>query len=222
MALTLVATPIGHKDDVSQRALQQLRASPVIILEEFKESTQFLRSQGITGKRYETLNEHSTSQDIQSLADLCEKEDVSLITDCGTPGFCDPGAALVKECRRRRISVRSLPGPSSLMTLLSLSSDRLDEFVFRGFPPAETEARKKCWLELRTEKRAMVIMDTPYRFQKILTELNEYLPQRRCLIACDLTQETERIIEDLPVNIVKMDLPKKAEFMVLISPDLKR
>ncbi len=136
MGLVLVATPIGNDQDISLRALEFLKQADTIILEEFKESTRFLRAQGISGKTYEQLNEHSTPEDILRLTQLCAEKEVALITDCGTPGFCDPGADLVRECRKKNISVKTMPGPSSLMAMLSLSSQRLDQFVFRGFMAA--------------------------------------------------------------------------------------
>lgn len=218
MGLTLIATPIGHDQDISLRALEALKNSQTIILEEFKESTRFLRAHGISGKTYEQLNEHSKPEDLKRLTDLCEKENVLLITDCGTPGFCDPGADLVRECRRRGIAVQTFPGPSSLMGLLSLSSVRLDQFVFRGFLPAENEARRKAWIDLQKESRAVVIMDTPYRFQKMLGETAEFFADRKILLTLNLTQETETVLEGSPAQIMKKDLPAKAEFMLLIYP----
>lgn len=219
MALLIVATPIGNSQDISARALAALNAAEIIILEEFKESTQFLRSHGISGKKYEQLNEHSTPEDIEALAKLCATQDIPLITDCGTPGFCDPGADLVRICRKNKIPVKTLPGPSSLMAVLSLSSVRLDQFVFRGFISAETETRKKDWQELIKEKRAFLLMDTPYRFQKTLLEMKEHIPRRKCLMAINLTAEDEILVEDFGEKIAGMQLPNKAEFILLVYPD---
>lgn len=221
MGLNLIATPIGNDEDISLRALAFLKASEIIILEEFKESTRFLRAYGISksdGKTFEQLNEHSTKEDLQRLADLCEKNEVALITDCGTPGFCDPGADLVRECRRRKLPVRTFPGASSLMALLSLSSERLDQFVFRGFLPAENMAREKAWRDTQKEARALIVMDTPYRFQKTLLEIKTYFPERKILLALNLTSENERILEGLPGEIIQEVLPQKAEFLALIYP----
>jgi 16S rRNA (cytidine1402-2'-O)-methyltransferase len=218
LSLTLVATPIGNDQDISQRALEFLKSCQVIILEEFKESSRFLRAHGIAGRTLEQLNEHSKPEDIGRLVEICRAQDVALITDCGTPGFCDPGADLVRACRTQGIPVRSLPGASSLMTLLSLSSRRLDQFVFRGFIPAENEARKKSWLELQKEKRALILMDTPYRFQKMLAETAEYFPDRQILLGLNLTSDDEKVLEGLPRQVSKQELPNKAEFMLLIYP----
>jgi 16S rRNA (cytidine1402-2'-O)-methyltransferase len=222
MSLILIATPIGNDQDISLRALETLKNAKTIILEEFKESTRFLRAHGISGKNYEQLNEHSKPEDLKRLVELCASEEVVLITDCGTPGFCDPGADLVYECRRKGIPVQTFPGASSLMGILSLSSVRLDQFVFRGFLPAENEARQKAWVEMKKESRAFVVMDTPYRFQKMLTETAEYFPDRKILLTVNLTQESEFILEGTAKEIIKKELPSKAEFMLLVYPSKQK
>lgn len=214
--LNLVAIPIGNPADISLRGLEALKAADVIILEERKEGTSFLRAHGITQKDYRQLNEHSTAEDLAELAQLCAEKNVALITDCGTPGFCDPGADLVRECRKRKISVRSLPGASSLMTLLSLSSKRLNEFHFRGFLPLETEHRATYWKKLANDNQTVILMDTPYRLQKTLHEWKIYAPQKVGLLAMDLTQETELILEGTADEIMKHQIPNKAEFLILM------
>lgn len=216
MALTLVATPIGNPQDMGLHALDVLKAADLIILEEFKESTVVLRAHAISGKKYEQLNEHSTKEDLARLTELCRTQNVALITDCGTPGFCDPGADLVAACRQAKIAVTSVPGASSLMTLLSLSGERLDQFLFRGFLPAENVAREAAWKEIKKEKRAMILMDTPYRFQKMLQELGLHFPLRRALILLDATQATEQVLEGTGKELAALELPKKAEFMMLL------
>lgn len=218
MALNLVAIPIGNNQDVTLSALDILKSCEDIIVEERKEGTSFLRAHGISGKNYLELNEHTTPEELRELVAICREKNVALITDCGTPGFCDPGADLVRECRKLKIPVKTYVGASSLMGLLSLSSQRLDQFVFRGFLPAENEAREKSWLEVKKEKRAFVLMDTPYRLQKMLSEIQTHLPDRKVLLTLDLTQETEKVLEGKIGDIVKNEIPKKAEFMILIYP----
>lgn len=219
MSLTLVATPIGNFQDLTLRGLSVLKEADLIIVEERKESTLVLRAHGISGKTYLELNEHTTKEELAELAEHCQTKNVALVTDCGTPGFCDPGADLVRLCRQRKIPVISAPGASSLMTLLSLSGRRIDQFIFRGFLPAENEAREKAYKELQKEKKAMIVMDTPYRFQKMLTEMTLYFPDRQLLVGCDLTQETERIFEGTGKSLLTQEFPKKSEFLILLYPE---
>ncbi|MGZ3797060.1 MAG: SAM-dependent methyltransferase [Pseudobdellovibrionaceae bacterium] len=134
--LYVVATPIGDVNEISLRALEVLKAAEVIICESTKEASKLLRAHGISGKTYELLNEHTTAEEVKALAEICATQTAALVSDCGTPGFCDPGAHLVKLCRQKKIPVKSVLGASALMGLLSLSGERIDQFIFRVLLPA--------------------------------------------------------------------------------------
>lgn len=218
MSLTLVAVPIGNPQDIGLRALEILKNAEAIILEEFKESTQFLRAHGISGKEYLQLNEHTTPEELKDLMEHCRQKKIALITDAGTPGFCDPGADLVRLCRTNGVAVDSIPGASSLMTLLSHSSQRLDQFFFRGFLPAETEARELALKKLAKDPQAIVILDTPYRFGKTLKDLQKHFADRKVLIGINLTQADQKIWEGMTAKIAADQFPAKAEFILLIYP----
>jgi 16S rRNA (cytidine1402-2'-O)-methyltransferase len=219
--LYLIATPIGHPDDLSLRAVKVLSEAEVIICEVTKETSKLLKHHQIKARKYELLNEHSKPEDLQTLADLCKTQTVALVTDCGTPGFCDPGADLVRLCHQNNIPYTSLLGPSALMGIISLSGLRLDQFLFRGFLPAENEARAMAWSRLKKTKAtqgiAVVILDTPYRLKKTMTELHTHFPDRECVLVLNLSQSDETILKGIPEKIIK-NLPfEKAEFMVLIN-----
>lgn len=219
--LYLIATPIGDVTEITLRALAILKSADVILCESTKEASKLLKQLDIKANKYELLNEHSTLDDLKRLTEICKNETVALVSDCGTPGFCDPGNDLIGFCRKQKIAVKSVLGPSSLMGLLSLTSRRLNEFVFRGFLPAETEARGKEWQKLTNEKRAIIIMDTPYRLKKTIDELNRFFINRQALLALDLSQETEFVLEGTPSYIAQHLDRDKAEFMLLIYPNEK-
>lgn len=216
--LYVVATPIGDTNEISLRALEVLKNCSLIICEGTKETSRLLRAHGISGKTYEILDEHSKPEDLQHLLSLCLQQDAALVTDCGTPGFCDPGADLVRLCRQKNIPIKSVLGASSLMGLLSLSGQRLDQFVFRGFLPAENEARRKALIELTREKRAIVLMDTPYRLKKTLQDMKDHFADRRLLLTLNLSQEDESILEGKIDKLLADVKHEKAEFMLLIYP----
>jgi 16S rRNA (cytidine1402-2'-O)-methyltransferase len=219
--LYLVATPIGDTNEISVRALDILREADIIICESTKEASKLLRSHGISGKKYEVLDEHSTPDDKAALVPLCANHKVALVTDCGTPGFQDPGADLVRLCRNKNVVVKSVLGPSALMGLLSLSGRRLDEFVFRGFLPAENEARAKSLKDLTKENRAIIIMDTPYRLRKTLSDMKEHFSNRKFLLTINLSQDDETVFDGTIDMILEHLKFEKAEFMLLIYPNLK-
>lgn len=214
--LNLVATPIGDLNEISMRALETLKASEIIICESTKEASRLLKAHGITGKKYELLSEHTTPQELKHLALLCRDHNCALVTDCGTPGFSDPGAELVSLCRKQGTLIRSILGPSALMGLLSLSGEMLTEFYFKGFLPANTEDRKKSIAALKSEKGALVIMDTPYRLKKTIEELSMAFPNRKALLVLNLSQEDEFQLECLLSQMLPQIPVQKAEFMLLI------
>lgn len=216
--LYVVATPIGDIHEISQRALEILKTCDVVICESTKETSKLLRAHGISGKTYEVLDEHSTAEDKAALVPLCAEKTVALVSDCGTPGFCDPGADLVRLCRQKNIPVKSVLGASALMGLLSLSGQRIDEFVFRGFLPAENEARARALKELTKEKRAIILMDTPYRLKKTLGDMKDHFSQRRFLLTLNLSQEDETVLEGTIDKVISGLRLEKAEFMLLIYP----
>lgn len=215
--LYVVATPIGDTQEISLRALEILKQTQNIICESTKETSKLLKQHGISGKTYHVLDEHSQEEDLKALLEICQKQDAALVSDCGTPVFCDPGSRLIMLCREKNIPIRSVLGASSLMGLLSLSSQKITQFVFRGFISAETEQRQRDLIELKKEKRAIVLMDTPYRLKKMMDELKTHFPKRKALLVLDLSMESELILEDY-IERLALALPadRKAEFMILI------
>ena len=216
MSLSIVATPIGNLDDITLRAIQALKKAEVIIGEEFRETTTLLKRLDIPKPQIERLNEHSSSEEVDELFELCKTKEVALISDCGTPGFCDPGALLVKMCRQQNVSVIPIPGASSLMTLLSVSGHKMGSFIFRGFLPAKKELRSSSLAQVIQTKEPQIIMDTPYRLSKLLSELSEKSPQRQALLGLNMTQENEEYIEDSLKRLANRFQKVKAEFVLIL------
>lgn len=214
--LTLVATPIGRTDEITLRSLELLKNADIVICESTKETSKLLKALAIKAKRYEVLDEHSTNEDVVKLTQLCKEYAVVLVSDCGTPGFCDPGFQLVATCRKENIKVQSSLGASSLMGLLSLSSTKIQQFYFRGFIPAENIAREKEWQHLKKNRDNIILMDTPYRLKKMLDECCLHLADRKILLVLNLSQDDETTIEGLPAAVMQQLKFTKAEFMILV------
>jgi 16S rRNA (cytidine1402-2'-O)-methyltransferase len=214
--LTLVATPIGRTDEITLRSLELLRNADVIVCESTKEASKLLKVHEIKAKKYEVLDEHSTADDVTMMLEFCKNKNVVLVSDCGTPSFCDPGFQLVEACRKENIKVQSSLGASSLMGLISLSSERINQFHFRGFIPAENVAREKEWQHLKKTTEPFVLMDTPYRLKKMLDECCLHLPDRKMLLTLNLSQVDETVLEGKPSQVQQLLRFDKAEFMILI------
>ncbi len=216
--LYLVATPIGDTSEISLRALDILKNADIILCESTKETSRFLKIHDIKAKKYELLNEHTTPDELMDLIELCRTQIVALVSDCGTPAFCDPGNDLIKHCRKQNIEIKSVLGASALMGLLSLSSVRLYQFLFRGFLPAENEKRAAEWSKLKTEKNAFILMDTPYRLKKTIDECVQNIGGRDILLVMNLSQDNEHVLEGRPSFVSQNLHLDKAEFMLLVYP----
>lgn len=220
MSLYVVATPIGHPDDISRRAKEALERADTIIGEEAKPTRKLLKSAGVSpSKPIELLNEHSDRSRIEELGLLCRSQEVALVSDCGTPGFCDPGAELVNHCHNHGILVRSLPGPSSLMAFLSICGHRLINFYFQGFLPANTEERRGRLGFLKQRKETIILMDTPYRLKKTLENCKEYFSSSEIVLGVNLSKDSERIYRGKAVEILNELKEEKAEFVLAVVPN---
>lgn len=217
MGLTLVSVPIGNLGDITLRALETLKKADLYIGEERKPMFRLLKELGVaTPKNYELLNEHSEADDVAHLAELCRDQEVALVTDCGTPGFSDPGADLVRACRQKGIPVTANPGASSLTTFLSLTGLKLTEFDFDGFLPRESTERVQYLKNLGKRKKPVIIMDTPYRLKKTLEQCKETLGHKRFVLGMDLTKSNELVVSGSIEQIIKKYDGTKKEFLLLI------
>lgn len=216
MPLTIVPTPLGNYADITLRAREILGSCDAVIGEEFRPTSTLLKKIGLEQKEIYELNEHS--RDLKELVELCRKQNVALVSDCGTPNFCDPGHQLVRLLRQEKIEIHAIPGPSSLALLISLSSERIDRFLFDGFLPAEKDARQKAIQALVNEKRAVVLLETPYRITKMIAELAAVMPGRKALLGLDMTLPTEKVIETTLKKMSETMGEIKAEPALLLYP----
>ncbi len=216
MSLTLVSTPIGNPDDITLRAIETLKVSQSIICEELKPARVLLKRLCIPEKPLYELNEHSQESELKELIELCRSKKMALISDCGTPGFSDPGADLVKACVKEKIQVDVNPGASSLMALIALCGIELKEFYFVGFLPAERNERAKKLEQLQWVKVPMVFMDTPYRLGSTIKELALVWPKRSGIVGVDLTGGHHQVHRDLLGELSKKEWPK-LPFMIIVK-----
>jgi 16S rRNA (cytidine1402-2'-O)-methyltransferase len=220
MSLTVVSVPIGNPKDVTLRALETLKQSDVVICEEKRPAQTYFKMWDIPHKEILELNEHTKLSEVKELVDICEKKKVALISDVGTPGFCDPGAELVRLCREKGVLIDVNPGASSLMTLLAVSGWDLKEFVFIGFLPAEKGSRIQKIKEMAKESRPVVVMDTPYRLRATLVDLVECFGSRKAVLGIDLTTPNQKILMS-SIKGLSLQHFDKAPFVLIIEGRLK-
>ncbi len=219
--LYLVATPIGNYDDITFRALRILKETDVVVYEERREGQRLLAHYGIPEKLVESLNEHNeAAASFHILEYLKRGKNVAVISDAGTPVFSDPGQILVRRAIAANVRVVPIPGTSSLLPALTVCGFAIDQFLFHGFLSPKANRRVAELRQLRTERRTMVFMDTPYRLVPLLRDLAEVLgDDRRVCVAFDLTMPDEKFFRgnarELYLQMEKKGL--KGEFVIVVE-----
>lgn len=220
--LYLVAIPIGNWEDVTFRALRILKQVDLVVYEEQKEGSRFLRHYGIE-KPGECLNEHNESEESQILLERIRSGiSVALISDAGTPVFSDPGQLLVQKAIQQGIKVVPIPGASSLLPALIVSGFPLSQFLFRGFLSPKRPRRIEELQQLKREARTIVLMDAPYRLVQLMGDVADVMgPTRRVSVAFDLTLPTEEIFHGTAAELAKRFAreKRKGEFVVILEAD---
>lgn len=171
--LYLVPTPIGHRDDITLRALDTLKTVDLILAEDTRTSKKLLDMHGISTPLapFHAFNEHKTLE--KYTAELKAGRTLALISDAGTPGISDPGFMLVRACHEKEIPVTVLPGPTAFVPALILSGIPNHHFFFEGFLPHKKGRQTRIkWLS--TFPDAFILYESPHRLVKCLEELGEF------------------------------------------------
>lgn len=218
--LYLVATPIGNYDDITLRALNVLKSVDIVVGEELREVKRLLKHYDIN-KPIELLNEHNEQEESDRILKfLRENKSIALVSDSGTPVFSDPGRILVKKAIANKIRIIPIPGASSLLLALTVTGFDIEKFVFVGWLSPKKEERKRELKNLLSEKRTMVLMDTPYRLLQLLRDIVEVFGNnRKICISFNLTLPDEEIFHGSAVELYKKVSERnlKGEFVIVIG-----
>ena len=193
--LYLCATPIGNLKDMTLRVIETLQAADLIAAEDTRNSRVLLSHYEITTPMTSYHEHNAVSKGEELVQRLLAGENIALITDAGTPAISDPGELLVRRCHEEGIPVTSLPGPSAVITALTLSGMPARRFAFEGFLPRESGERKAVLASLAKEERTIVLYEAPHRLVRTLTDLSETVGNGREISLCrELTKKFEEVI----------------------------
>ncbi|HBT97502.1 MAG TPA: 16S rRNA (cytidine(1402)-2'-O)-methyltransferase [Desulfobulbaceae bacterium] len=218
--LYIVATPIGNLEDLTFRAARILAEVNVIAAEDTRHSRNLLRHYGISTPLISYYRERENSRAKELVARLLAGESIAIVSDAGTPGIADPGAALVRKARAAGIAVVPIPGASALTAAVSVAGFTSSEFLFLGFPPAKSGSRRK-WLETLTiYPWPLVMYESPRRVADLLTDMLKLWGDRPAMLARELTKTFEETAQSTLSSLLGHDitLAQRGEYVVIVWP----
>lgn len=194
--LHFVATPIGAARDITLRALDILRAADVLAAEDTRTLRHLMEIHGIpVGSRpLVAYHDHNgTEARPRLLRALEEGKSVAYASEAGTPLVADPGFQLARAAIAAGLPVLAAPGPSAVLTALTVSGLPTDRFLFAGFPPTTASARRKFLAELAPIPATLVLYESPRRISQTLDDLLQTLGNREAAVCRELTKRFEEV-----------------------------
>lgn len=222
--LFIVATPIGNLGDITLRAIETLKNVDIILCEDTRVTKNLLNHYQIN-KPLTSYHQHTDEKKVKEIAKLLEEgKNLALVTDAGTPGISDPGNMLIKSVilsvakdPSMGIEVVPIPGPSAVVSALSISGFPTDKFIFMGFPPHKNK-RQKFFKEVAAAEYTVVFYESGHRIKKCLQELKENMDAGRGLVVCrELTKKFETIYRGTINQIIEQMQDERGEFVVVIN-----
>src|SRR3569833_1772798 len=213
--LYLVATPIGNLGDITLRALETLAGVDVIACEDTRITRRLTERYAISAALIPYHEHNAETARPKILQRLSEGASVALVSDAGTPLSSDPGYKRVREAGAAGQAVIALPGPSSVLTALSVAALPTDRFFFEGFLPSKQTARRARLAELARIDATLVLFDSGNRVQDTLADLAASMGEREAAICRELTKLLE-VVERGPLATLAAnaaELETRGEFV---------
>jgi 16S rRNA (cytidine1402-2'-O)-methyltransferase len=220
--LWVVATPIGHRDDLSARAIETLRAAAVIAAEDTRHSRPLLVHHNIDTPLI-ALHEHNERDAVEAIVRRLQGGDaVALISDAGTPLVSDPGFRLVRAARAAGIRCIPVPGACAAIAALSVAGLPSDRFVFEGFLPPKAAARRSRLQERAGDTRTLIFYESSHRVAESLADMRDVFGAgREAVLARELTKVFETVIgeplAELAARVAGDPDQQRGECVILVA-----
>lgn len=217
--LYIVATPIGNLKDITLRALEVLGSVDLIAAEDTRHSKILLDHYQIKKPLTSYYEHNKVTKGEYLLGLLKEGKNIALISDAGTPGISDPGFSIIRLAIENDIPLCAIPGPSALITGLVISGLPTDKFIFEGFLPPKSVARRKKLQELSNSKRTVIVYESPHRLLKTLNDILDILGDINIVCVRELTKKFEEIKRGKASEVARYfsNKPPKGEFILYLK-----
>ncbi|HEY0149038.1 MAG TPA: 16S rRNA (cytidine(1402)-2'-O)-methyltransferase [Allosphingosinicella sp.] len=217
--LYIVATPIGNLSDLSPRAAATLAGAAVIAVEDSRVTAKLLNHIGVKRPMI-PYHDHNGDRVRPELIARMRSEAVALVSDAGTPLISDPGYKLVRDARAAGIDIVTIPGPSAVVSALTLAGLPTDRFLFLGFLPSKPGARATAIAEVAAIRATLVLYESGPRLSASLAALAEGLGDREAAVAREISKKFEETVTGTlsTLSAGYADAPPKGEIVVVIAP----
>ena len=215
--LYIVATPIGNLGDITLRAIEILKNVDLIAAEDTRHTLKLLNHLEISKPliSYHRHNEETKSKIL--IEKIKEGQNIALVSDAGTPGICDPGYEIIKECINRNIEIIPIPGACAIINALICSGLDTSEFIFLGFLPLNKKNRKEKLEEIKKAKNTVVFYEAPHKLKATLQDLKLIVGDRQIVLAREITKIHEEFIRGNIGDIIEIADKVKGEIVIVIE-----
>jgi len=217
--LYIVSTPIGNLEDITLRAVRILKEVDLIAAEDTRHTGLLLRHFGIQKPLTSYFEGNELKKKEWILSRLNQGDRIALVSDAGTPGISDPGFRLIQVAIENLIPIVPIPGPSAVITALSVSGLPTDAFLFKGFLPHKSKKRKDLLKQLEETKETLIFYESPHRLNETLKDILDILGDREIVLTRELTKIYEEILRGKVSEIQHQLAEKKikGEITLVIS-----
>ena len=217
--LYVVSTPIGNLEDITIRALRILTEVDIIVAEDTRVTKKLLQKYQIKSVLKSYSNKDIKYKTVKFLEYL-DKYDLALVTDAGTPAISDPGKDLVDQAILNGFKVVSIPGPSSVTASASISGLDLSQFLYLGFLPNRSTARRKALLSVVNSIYPLIIFESPHRLKNCLVDMKTVLGDRLVVICRELTKLHEEIFRGKIAQAEIHFVNPIGEFTIIVQTEI--
>lgn len=192
--LFVVSTPIGNLEDITLRAIRVLGEVDIIACEDTRHTRKLLNHYGVTTRTVSYHEHNERERAAELLTRLQEGANIALVTDAGTPAISDPGFRLVHLASESGLEVVPVPGPTAFVAALAASGLPGDQFLFAGFLPSRSSARRATLERLAGVSATLVFYEAPHRIRQTLQDMQDIFGERAVVVARELTKMHEEIL----------------------------